>query len=74
MNVIKILQMQFRLEAIDVNTYMLGQQTLSIGDFGKVCRTCLKESDIKPIFNSEYQDRDILQILQSCASIQVSFV
>lgn len=41
-------------------------------NFDKICRTCLSTQKIQSIFTLKYNELEVLQLLDSCVSIQVS--
>lgn len=43
-----------------------------IGEFGRICRTCLSEEDISPIFESYYEEMSVPRLLKLCSSLEVS--
>lgn len=44
-----------------------------VNDFTKVCRTCLSTKEIQPICALNYNGIPLINFLESCASVQVSF-
>lgn len=46
--------------------------SLSQMHFNKICRTCLAQNQINPIFQLNYNGQSFSAVLQSCASIVVN--
>lgn len=44
---------------------------VSPGDFDKICRTCLSNQQIQPIFDLKYNEMTLLDLLFNCLSVQV---
>lgn len=52
---------------------MTNSDNLSIYDFGKICRTCLKEVDnLKPLYVMCSKQTCLIEMLMSCTLIRVS--
>lgn len=49
-----------------------GYVPIGINDFEKICRTCLSSHEIQPIFDLKFNDTMVLDLLLSCASLEVS--
>lgn len=44
---------------------------ISPDDFDKICRTCLSNQQIQPIFDLRYNEMTLLDLLFNCLSVQV---
>lgn len=53
---------------------MTSSEIIPIDDFGKICRTCLKEDDLKPLYQMCLKQTCVIEMLMSCTFIRVHIV
>lgn len=43
-------------------------------DFGKICRACLAEGELEPLYNNCSKEECFVEMLMSCTFVQVCFI
>lgn len=47
-------------------------QNINLSDFAKICRTCLAEGEMLPLYETCLNETCIIEMLMSCTFIQVN--